>query len=88
MLCLGPLGDREDPELSVCVNPASLGGVPEHPFVGTGRVEGDGAANPHHIPSAFTLSVPRAHPETTEPTLGAQFELNISSGRELLVLCA
>lgn len=31
--CLGPLGDREGPEVSVCVNPASLEG-PRAPICG------------------------------------------------------
>lgn len=80
------LGAREDPELSVCANPASLG-VPEHPFVGTGESGGRWSCQPSPCPLSFDPECARAHPETTEPTLGAQFELNIS-GTELLVLCA
>lgn len=54
--------------LSLCKSSIPGGSQSTHLWAQV-RVEGDGAANPHHVPSAFTLSVPRALPETTEPTL-------------------
>lgn len=70
--CLGPLGASEDPEVSVCVNPASLG-VPEHPFVGTGESWGRWSCQPPPCPLSF-------YPECAQSPLSAQFELNISGG--------
>lgn len=66
--CLGPLGDREAPEVSVCVNPASPG-VPEHPFVGTAESWGRGTCQPPPHPLSFypecAQSPPRTHRDNT-----------------------
>lgn len=79
------LGAREDPELSVCANPASLG-VPEHPFVGTGESGGRWSCQPPPCPLSFdpewAQSPPRKHRASPYCTVWAEHLL------WLRVLCA